>query len=70
MCVCVRACVLACVRACMLACLHACVCVRNYILPGFNILLHKCCLFICCGRLSVSLLVFLVFCCLKNFVLL
>ena len=36
--VCVRACVCACVRACV----RACVCVRNYILPGFNMLLHKC----------------------------
>ena len=44
---CVHACVLAaCVRACVRACLCACVrvCVKNYILPGFNILLHKCCL--------------------------
>ena len=47
-CVCVCVCVRACVRAC--ACVRAggraCVrvCVRNYILPGFNTLLHKCCL--------------------------
>ena len=40
-CVCVYVCVCVCgggVRACVR------VCVRNYILPGFNILLHKCCL--------------------------
>ena len=31
-----------CVCVCVRACVRACVRVRNYILPGFNMLLHKC----------------------------
>ena len=38
--VCVSVCVCVCVCVCVRACVRACVCVRNYILPGFNILLH------------------------------
>ena len=63
--VCVCVCVCVCAYVHMRACMPACMWGLIYCL---DLIFHKCCLeFICCGQLSVLILVF---CCLRNLVLL